>query len=145
MAPWISLTLMVLAGLGLVLRHDMISVVGFDVGIASAIAGIAGLLLFTGRRHGAEHPGGDDRTSSERFRQPAIVAVLAVLLFTGYTFSGPSVAWLTGAPSDAATVTSAPQKTARPSGRVALRLRRQPSGIFTTRSRINGTSTPIKI
>jgi len=141
MAPWISLALMILAGLGLVLRHDLLPVIGFDLGIASAAIGIAGLLMFTGRTDAGMH---DPTAPKHNWRQPMIVGTLALLLFAGYTFATPLSDLFMGTNvNPSATAQQAREK--RPAGRAALRLRRQSNGMFAARSRVNGSPTSLTV
>lgn len=150
MAPWISLAMMVLAGLGLVLRHDMLPVIGFDLGIASAAVGIAGLLMFAGRTDGLgqESGMGEAPTSlldaNNRLVGPLVVATLAVILFAGYTFSGAIISSVTGA-GDKSTAVKTLVLTPRPRGRAALRLKRQSNGLFQARALVNGSATHLTI
>ena len=139
MAPWISLALMIFAGLGLVLRHDMIPIAGFDLGIASAAVGIAGLLMFSGRSETGSNDAGTTRSS---FQAPLIVATLSILGFAGYTFSDVLLMQITG---ETAGVTKTQMTQARPKGRIALRLTRQSNGLFSARANVNGSATQLTV
>jgi len=137
---------MVFAGLGLILRHDLLPIVGFDLGMASVLTAIAGLLVFSGRPEAAESEGVENSTS---YRPPMIIATLAILIVAGYTFSGSIINLLTGnnnrqidGESRADTVA---QNKKRPPGRAALRLRRQANGLFTARTRINGNTLKLTV
>lgn len=146
MAPWISLALLVVAGLGLVLRHDMISVIGFDLGIASTIIGIIGLLMFSGRPHAGDNDAltsaASDRTSN-RMREPLIVMSVAGLLFAGYYLMEPAQRLVVGKPDTSLGSTSVTQPPVP--GRAALRLKRASDGTFNARSRINSTSMTLRV
>lgn len=147
MAPWISLALMILAGLGLVLRHDMLPVIGFDLGVASAAVAIAGLLVFSGR---SEASMDEPARPVRNLHQPIIVSCLAALLFAAYTYSDVAIAFVTGKntePSSVANVRSGLPSRAQknPRGRVALRLKRQADGLFSARARLNGSPTHLTV
>ncbi|MEL6288019.1 MAG: hypothetical protein AAFQ35_04485, partial [Pseudomonadota bacterium] len=47
MTPWLSLALLLLGGVGLVLRHDLAPWLGIDTGIISVAAALAGAMLFS--------------------------------------------------------------------------------------------------
>ncbi len=141
MAPWISLILMVLAGLGLVLRHDLLPVVGFDLGLASAAVAIAGLLMFSGRSDATPE---DPAQPSNAWRAPMITATLGLFIFASYTFSNQIAGLLSGSTVELkpmANKITAP----KPNGRVALSLKRQANGLFSARARVNGSATELTI
>lgn len=141
MAPWISLALMVLAGLGLVLRHDLLPVIGFDLGIASAAVAIAGLLMFSGRDDSTSE---DPNRRSMNWHQPMITATLALIVFAGYTFSNQVLELVSPSQSGLKPI-AAERKPTKPTGRVALSLKRQSNGLFSARGRVNGSPTELTI
>lgn len=146
MAPWISLALLVLAGLGLVLRHDMISVIGFDLGIASTIIGIVGLIMFSGRSDAGDSDPLTPMASGEpssRARGPLIVTSFAGMLFAGYCLLGPAKQLIIGAPDPSQNIAETAQ--APIPGRAALRLRQDADGTFNARSRVNNTSLTLRV
>ena len=134
---------MVIAGLGLVLRHDMIPIIGFDLGIASTLIGIVGLLMFSGRPDGEENDVAVADRIPNRIRGPLTILSISGLLIGVYYLMAPAQHVY---PSDigpsANTATAAHPPVP---GRAALRLRRHANGTFNARSRINNTSLTLRI
>ncbi|MEL7542629.1 MAG: TIGR02281 family clan AA aspartic protease [Pseudomonadota bacterium] len=173
MAPWISLVLLVLAGLGLILRHDMLPVLGFDLGLASAATAAAGVILFTATRATADDRtagpldsdlmGLDDRPSGFA-RQLLIVVTSTVALVGGLTLADvttrPSAQTAGGNSSDfsahgrpGGTLTDTPApggpigitRSGHRTGRIALVVMRGSDGIFTAAARLNRHPTKLAI
>ncbi|MEO0618737.1 MAG: TIGR02281 family clan AA aspartic protease [Pseudomonadota bacterium] len=173
MAPWVSLALLILAGLGLVLRHDMLPVLGFDLGLASAATAAAGLILFTAARTRTDdqstdhsdgsHPGVDSVASS--LARQALVVVTSIVALVG----GLTLADVTTRPSPPSTVTDRSQLAAHGlpypthrgalprserakkqtlghrTGRVALVILRGQDQLFTAAVRLNRHPTRLAI
>jgi len=136
LGAWIALTLLVAAGLVLVLRHDAGTIAGLDAADFSAIIAAAALLIFLGLPLLGRYQG---RIGSA-FRDLAIWSATALALIALYSYRAElfQVANRVGGellpPGTALTVESPD-----PGGR-AVRIRKQPDGQFVVHAKVNGAN-----
>lgn len=134
MGAWIALTLLVIAGLALLLRADAGSIAGFDPSdFAIVVAGVA-LLIFLG-----SSLAGSYRTrAGQAVRDFVTWSVMALLLVAGYSYRdelftlGHRVIYELLPPG------SALRTDTQIEGDHSVRIRRRPDGHFIAKTRANG-------
>jgi len=134
MGAWIALTLLVIAGLALLLRADAGSIAGFDPSdFAVAVASVA-LLIFLGSSIAGSYRG----RSGQAVRDIATWTLVALVLVAGYSYReellsfGHRVAGELLPPGTALRVESQVE------GERSVRIRRRPDGHFVAKAHVNG-------
>jgi aspartyl protease family protein len=141
MGAWIALTLLVIAGLSLLLGADAGSIAGFDPSdFAITIAGIA-LLIFLG----SSLAGSYRARAGQAVRDLLTWAGMALLLVAGYSYReelsslGHRVIYELLPPG------SALRTDTQIEGENSVRIRRRPDGHFVARTRANGIALTMLI
>jgi aspartyl protease family protein len=136
MGAWIALTLLVVAGLVLLLRADAGSIAGFDPSdFAIAVASVA-LLIFLASSIAGSYRG----RAGQAVRDVLTWALMALLLVGGYSFReeifslGHRVVGELMPPGT--TLRGEPQI----EGERSVRIRRRPDGHFVVKTQVNGVS-----
>jgi aspartyl protease family protein len=136
MGAWIALTLLVVAGLVLLLRADAGSIAGFDPSdFAIAVASIA-LLIFLGSSIAGSYRG----RAGQAVRDVLTWALVALLLVGGYSFRdeifslGHRVVFELMPPGTAL------RGETQVEGERSVRIRRRSNGHFVVKTQVNGVS-----
>jgi aspartyl protease family protein len=141
MGAWIALTLLVIAGLALLLRADAGSIAGFDPSdFAIVVAGVA-LLIFLG----SSLAGSYRSRAGQAARDFVSWSVMALLLVAGYSYRdelftlGHRVIYELLPPG------SALRTDTQIEGEHSVRIRRRPDGHFIAKTRANGIALTMLI
>jgi aspartyl protease family protein len=142
MGAWIALTLLVIAGLALLLRADAGSIAGFDPSdFAIAVACVA-LLIFLG----SSIAGGYRGRAGHAVRDLLTWTLVALLLVAGYSYReeifslGHRVVGELLPPGSALRSSEAQVE-----GERSVRIRRRPDGHFVAKTQVNGVSLTMLI
>jgi aspartyl protease family protein len=142
MGAWIALTLLVIAGLALLLRADAGSIAGFDPSdFAIAVACVA-LLIFLGSSIAGSYRG----RAGHAVRDLLTWTLVALLLVAGYSYReeifslGHRVVGELLPPGSALRSSEAQVE-----GERSVRIRRRPDGHFIAKTQVNGVSLTMLI
>jgi len=142
MGAWIALTLLVIAGLALLLRADAGSIAGYDPSdFAIAVACVA-LLIFLGSSIAGSYRG----RAGHAVRDLLTWALVALLLVAGYSYReeifslGHRVVGELLPPGSALRGSEAQVE-----GERSVRIRRRPDGHFIAKTQVNGVSLSMLI
>ncbi len=142
MGAWIALTLLVIAGLALLLRADAGSIAGFDPSdFAIAVACVA-LLIFLGSSIAGSYRG----RAGHAVRDLLTWTLVALLLVAGYSYReeifslGHRVVGELLPPGSALRSSEAQVE-----GERSVRIRRRPDGHFVAKTQVNGVSLTMLI
>jgi aspartyl protease family protein len=141
MGAWIALTLLVIAGLALLLRADAGSIAGFDPSdFAIAVASVA-LLIFLGSSIAGSYRG----RTSQAVRDLLTWVMVALLLVAGYSFREEILGLGHRVMFELLPPGSALRNDSQVEGERSVRIRRRPNGHFVARTRVNGVSLDMLI
>jgi len=141
MGAWVALTLLVIAGLALLLRADAGSIAGFDPSdFAIAVAGLA-LLIFLGSSLASSYRG----RSGQAVRDLVTWSVMALLLVAGYSFREELFSFGHRVIYELLPPGSAMRGDTQIEGEHSVRIRRRPDGHFIARTRVNGVALTMLI
>ena len=136
MAAWISLALLVVAGLALLLRADAGSIAGFDPSdFAIAVSCIA-LLIFLGSSLAGSYRG----RATQAARDLLAWSVVAVLLVGGYSYREEIFTLGHRVVGELLPPGSALHADSQIEGEHSVRIRRRPDGHFVVKTQTNGVS-----
>jgi aspartyl protease family protein len=136
MGAWIALTLLVVAGLVLLLRADAGSIAGFDPSdFAIAVASIA-LLIFLGSSIAGSYRG----RAGQAVRDVLTWALVALLLVGGYSFREEIFSLGHRVVGELMPPGTALRGESQIEGERSVRIRRRPDGHFVVKTQANGVS-----
>jgi aspartyl protease family protein len=136
MGAWIALTLLVVAGLVLLLRADAGSIAGFDPSdFAIAVASIA-LLIFLGSSIAGSYRG----RAGQAVRDVLTWALVALLLVGGYSFRDEIFSLGHRVVGELMPPGTALRGESQIEGERSVRIRRRPDGHFVVKTQVNGVS-----
>ncbi len=141
MGAWIALTLLVIAGLALLLRADAGSIAGFDPSdFAIAMASVA-LLIFLGSSIAGSYRG----RTSQAVRDLLTWVLVALLLVAGYSYREEILGLGHRVVGELLPPGSALRSDTQIEGERSVRIRRRPDGHFMARTQVNGVSLTMLI
>jgi aspartyl protease family protein len=136
MGAWIALTLLVVAGLVLLLRADAGSIAGFDPSdFAIAVASVA-LLIFLGSSIAGSYRG----RAGQAVRDVLTWALVALLLVGGYSFREEIFSLGHRVVGELMPPGTALRGESQIEGERSVRIRRRPDGHFVVKTQANGVS-----
>lgn len=136
MGAWIALTLLVIAGLALLLRGDAGSIAGFDPSdFAIAMASVA-LLIFLGSSIAGSYRG----RAGQAVRDLLTWSLVALLLVAGYSFRDEILSLGHRVVGELLPPGSALRGETQVEGERSVRIRRRPDGHFVVKTQANGVS-----
>ena len=136
MGAWIALTLLVIAGLALLLRGDAGSIAGFDPSdFAIAVAGVA-LLIFLCSSIAGSYRG----RAGQAVRDLATWSLVALMLVAGYSFRQEIFSFGHRVMGELLPPGTALRGESRAEGERSERIRSRPDGHFIAKTQINGVS-----
>lgn len=141
MGAWIALTLLVIAGLALLLRADAGSIAGFDPSdFAIAVASLA-LLVFLFSSIAGSYRG----RAGQAVRDLLTWAVMALVLVAGYSYREELFSFGHRVVGELMPPGSALRSDAQVDGERSVRIRRRPDGHFVAKIQANGVSLTMLI
>jgi aspartyl protease family protein len=136
MGAWIALTLLVIAGLALLLRADAGSIAGFDPSdFAVAVASIA-LLIFLGSSIAGSYRG----RSGQAVRDLLTWSLLALVLVAGYSFREDLLTFGNRVAVELLPPGTPVRGDAQIAGERSVQIRRRPDGHFVAHAQVNGVA-----
>lgn len=136
MGAWIALTLLVIAGLALLLRADAGSIAGFDPSdFAIAMASVA-LLIFLGSSIAGSYRG----RAGQAVRDLVTWSLVALLLVAGYSYRDEILSLGHRVVGELLPPGSALRGETQVEGERSVRIRRRPDGHFVVKTQANGVS-----
>jgi aspartyl protease family protein len=136
MGAWIALTLLVIAGLALLLRADAGTIAGFDPSdFAIAVASIA-LLIFLSSSIAGSYRG----RAGQAVRDLLTWSLVALLLVAGYSFREEIFSLGHRVVGELLPPGSALRGEPQVEGERSVRIRRRPDGHFIVKTQVNGVS-----
>jgi aspartyl protease family protein len=134
MGAWIALTLLVIAGLALLLRADAGSIAGFDPSdFAIAVASLA-MLIFLGSSIAGSYRG----RTGQAVRDLLAWATIALVLVGGYSYREEIFSFGHRVAGELLPPGSALRADVQVEGERAVRIRRRSDGHFLARTQVNG-------
>jgi len=141
MSAWIALTLLVIAGLALLLRADSGSIAGYDPSdFAIAVAGVA-LLIFLGSALAGSYRG----RTGQAVRDFLTWSGMALLLVAGYSYREELFSFGHRVIYELLPPGSALRSDTQIDGEHSVKIRRRPDGHFIARTRANGVALTMLI
>ena len=141
MGAWIALTLLVIAGLALLLRGDTGSIAGYDPSdFAIAVAGVA-LLIFLGSALAGSYRG----RAGQAVRDLLAWSGMALLLVAGYSYREELFSFGHRVIYELLPPGSALRSDTQIDGEHSVKIRRRPDGHFIARTRANGVALTMLI
>jgi len=141
MGAWIALTLLVIAGLALLLRADAGSIAGYDPSdFAIAVAGVA-LLIFLGSSLAGSYRG----RTGQAVRDLLSWSAMALLLVAGYSYREELFSFGHRVIYELLPPGSALRSDTQIDGEHSVKIRRRPDGHFIARTRANGVALTMLI
>ena len=141
MGAWIALTLLVIAGLALLLRGDTGSIAGYDPSdFAIAVAGVA-LLIFLGSALAGSYRG----RAGQAVRDLLTWSGMALLLVAGYSYREELFSFGHRVIYELLPPGSALRSDTQIDGEHSVKIRRRPDGHFIARTRANGVALTMLI
>jgi aspartyl protease family protein len=136
MGAWIALTLLVIAGLALLLRADAGSIAGFDPSeFAIAVAGIA-MLIFLASSIAGSYRG----RTGQAVRDLLSWSMVALILVAGYSYREEILGLGHRVVGELLPPGTALRADSQVEGEQTVRIRRRPDGHFVVKIRVNGTA-----
>ena len=136
MGAWIALTLLVIAGLALLLRADAGSIAGFDPSdFAIAVASVA-LLIFLGSSIAGSYRG----RAGQAVRDLLTWSLVALLLVAGYSYREEIFSLGHRVVGELLPPGTALRGETQIEGERSVRIRRRPDGHFIAKTQVNGVS-----
>jgi len=136
MGAWIALTLLVIAGLALLLRADAGSIVGFDPSDFAIMVASAALLVFLVSSVAGSYRG----RAGQAARDLLTWAMVALLLVAGYSYREEILSLGHRVVGELMPPGSALRVDAQIDGERSVRIRRRPDGHFIAKTQVNGVS-----
>jgi aspartyl protease family protein len=136
MGAWIALTLLVIAGLALLLRADAGSIVGFDPSDFAIMVASAALLVFLVSSVAGSYRG----RTGQAARDLLTWAMVALLLVAGYSYREEILSLGHRVVGELMPPGSALRVDAQIDGERSVRIRRRPDGHFIAKTQVNGVS-----
>jgi len=134
MGAWIALTLLVIAGLALLLRADAGSIAGFDPSdFAIVVAGLA-MLIFLGSSIAGSYRG----RAGQAVRDLLTWSLVALLLVTGYSYRGELFSFGHRVARELLPPGTALRSETQVPGERSVQIRRRPDGHFIAKPQVNG-------
>ena len=134
MGAWIALTLLVIAGLALLLRADAGSIWGFDPSeFAIAVAGVA-MLIFLGSSIAGSYRG----RTGQAVRDLLSWSMVALLLVAGYSYREDIFSLGHRVVGELLPPGTALRSESQVEGERSVRIRRRPDGHFVVKTQVNG-------
>ena len=134
MGAWIALTLLVIAGLALLLRADAGSIAGFDPSdFAIAVAGLA-MLIFLASSIAGSYRG----RAGQAARDFLTWSLVALLLVAGYSYRDEMFSLGHRVAGELLPPGSALRTDSQVDGERAVKIRKRPDGHFMARTSVNG-------
>jgi aspartyl protease family protein len=141
MGAWIALTLLVIAGLALLLRGDTGSIAGYDPSdFAIGVAGVA-LLIFLGSALAGSYRG----RAGQAVRDLLTWSGMALLLVAGYSYREELFSFGHRVIYELLPPGSALRSDTQIDGEHSVKIRRRPDGHFIARTRANGVALTMLI
>jgi aspartyl protease family protein len=136
MGAWIALTLLVIAGLALLLRADAGSIAGFDPSdFAIAVASVA-LLIFLASSIAGSYRG----RAGQAVRDLLTWSLVALVLVAGYSYREEIMSLGHRVAGELLPPGSALRGESQIEGERSVRIRRRPDGHFVAKTQVNGIS-----
>jgi aspartyl protease family protein len=134
MGAWIALTLLVIAGLALLLRADAGSIWGFDPSeFAIAVAGVA-MLIFLGSSIAGSYRG----RTGQAVRDLVSWSMVALLLVAGYSYREDIFSLGHRVVGELLPPGTALRSESQVESERSVRIRRRPDGHFVVKTQVNG-------
>jgi aspartyl protease family protein len=134
MGAWIALTLLVIAGLALLLRADAGSIAGFDPSeFAIAVAGVA-MLIFLASSIAGSYRG----RTGQAVRDLLSWSMVALLLVAGYSYREDILSLGHKVAGELLPPGTALRGDTQVVGERSVRIRRRPDGHFVVKTQVNG-------
>jgi aspartyl protease family protein len=141
MGAWIALTLLVIAGLALLLRADAGSIAGFDPSDFAIVVASVALLIFLGSSIAGSYRG----RAGQAARDLLTWAMVALLLIAGYSYRDEILSLGHRVVGELLPPGSALRSDAQVEGERSVRIRRRPDGHFVARTQANGVTLTMLI
>jgi aspartyl protease family protein len=136
MGAWIALTLLVIAGLALLLRGDAGSIAGFDPSDFAIVVASVALLIFLSSSIAGSYRG----RAGQAVRDLLTWSMVALLLVAGYSFREEILSLGHRVVGELLPPGSALRGEAQIDGERSVRIRRRPDGHFIVKTQVNGVS-----
>jgi aspartyl protease family protein len=136
MGAWIALTLLVIAGLALLLRADAGSIAGFDPSDFAVVVASVALLIFLASSIAGSYRG----RTGQAVRDLLTWAMVALLLVAGYSYREEILTLGHRVAGELLPPGSALRADNQVEGERSVRIRRRPDGHFVAKTQVNGVS-----
>jgi aspartyl protease family protein len=134
MSAWIALTLLVVAGLALLLRADAGSIAGFDPSDFAIVVACAALLIFLGSSLGSSYRG----RATQAVRDFLTWVVVALALVGGYSYREELLSFGHRITGELLPPGSALRPDNQVEGERSVRIRKRTDGHFMAKTTVNG-------
>jgi aspartyl protease family protein len=141
MGAWIALTLLVIAGLALLLRADAGSIAGFDPSDFAIVVASVALLVFLVSSIAGSYRG----RAGQAIRDLLTWAMVALLLVAGYSYREEILSLGHRVVGELLPPGSALRGETQIEGERSVRIRRRPDGHFIAKTQVNGVSLTMLI
>jgi aspartyl protease family protein len=141
MGAWIALTLLVIAGLALLLRADAGSIAGFDPSDFAIMVASVALLVFLVSSIAGSYRG----RAGQAIRDLLTWAMVALLLVAGYSYREEILSLGHRVVGELLPPGSALRGETQIEGERSVRIRRRPDGHFIAKTHVNGVSLTMLI
>src|SRR5262245_51045715 len=139
MGAWIALTLLVIAGLALLLRGDASSIAGFDPSDFAIVVASVALLIFLSSSIAGSYRG----RAGQAVRDLLTWSLVALMLVAGYSFRQEIVSLGHRVMGELLPAGTALRSESRPDGERSATMRRRPGGDFIAKTQINGIALKV--
>jgi len=136
MGAWIALTLLVIAGLALLLHADAGSIAGFDPSDFAIVVASVALLIFLASSIAGSYRG----RAGQAIRDLLTWAMVALLLVAGYSYREEILSLGHRVVGELLPPGSALRSDNQIEGERSVRIRRRPDGHFIAKTQVNGVS-----
>lgn len=134
MSAWIALTLLVVAGLALLLRADAGSIAGFDPSDFAIVVACVALLIFLGSSLGSSYRG----RATQAVRDFLTWVVVALALVGGYSYREELLSFGHRITGELLPPGSALRTDSQVEGERSVRIRKRTDGHFMAKTTVNG-------
>jgi aspartyl protease family protein len=134
MGAWIALTLLVIAGLALLLRADAGSIAGFDPSDFAIVVASVALLIFLGSSIAGSYRG----RLGQAVRDLATWSLLALVLVAGYSYREEIMGFTHRVAVELLPPGTPLRGESQISGERSVQIRRRPDGHFVAKAQVNG-------
>jgi aspartyl protease family protein len=141
MGAWIALTLLVIAGLALLLRPDAGSIAGFDPSDFAVVVASVALLIFLASSIAGSYRG----RTGQAVRDLLTWALVALLLVAGYSYRDEILTLGHRVVGELLPPGSALRSDNQIEGERSVRIRRRPDGHFVAKTQVNGVALSMLI